>query len=294
MSIFLSYRRLDSELVVGPMYDRLVAHFSVERVFRDLDSLPIGRPFPQVLTEALSRSEVALIIIGPNWTSITDSQGKRRLDDPRDFVRLEVEKSLKAGFPVIPVLINRASMPKADELPKSLRPLVFHNGVQIRPDPDFHRDMDRLITKLAALVSSRSEKQASLNATVPVNQGSATPNIIINRESVDFLVRHGTHVNSSKAARLAKLARRIRSSSEKAGYVVKRYDLHFEIVDARFFYTMISDLISNEIIDIVAQEFELAGLSPPEWRPVRTPYSHGMGGGNVLIDLGNELLEEDG
>ncbi len=149
MGIFLSYRRADSELVVGPIYDRLTSRFSCDRVFRDLDSLPMGKPFQQAVEAAIANSSVALVIIGPTWVSITDSQGRRRLDDPTDFVRLEVEKALGAGFPVVPVLVNRAIMPKAEDLPESLRPLVSLHGLQVRPDPDFHRDMDRLISKVS-------------------------------------------------------------------------------------------------------------------------------------------------
>lgn len=152
MAIFLSYRRADSELVVGPIYDRLAAHFSGERVFRDLDSLPIGKPFPDALAEALVTARIALIVIGPTWVSTKGADGQRRLDDPADYVRLEVEKVLNAGIPVVPVLVNRASMPNADELPASLQGLVFRQGLQVRPDPDFHGDVSRLVNKLHELL----------------------------------------------------------------------------------------------------------------------------------------------
>ena len=154
MAIFISYRRVDSELVVGPIYDRLISHFPADRVFRDLDSLPIGRPFPQALEEAVAKAKVALIIIGPTWTSIKDRADRRRIDDPADFVRLEVEGALAAGIPVVPVLVRRASMPDPVDLPESIRPLVTLHWVQVRPDPDFHRDMDRLIARLQPLLGS--------------------------------------------------------------------------------------------------------------------------------------------
>jgi hypothetical protein len=160
MDIFLSYRRADSELIVGPMYDRLIKQFRKDRVFRDLDSLPIGKPFPQALEKAVAEADVALIVIGPTWASIADPEGRRRLDNPADFVRLEVEKALAAGFPVVPVLVNRATMPNVDDLPESLRPLIFLTGSQVRPDPDFHRDMDSLIDKLSALLDVKGTKSA--------------------------------------------------------------------------------------------------------------------------------------
>ncbi len=144
-------------MAVGRMYDRLIKHFSIDKVFRDLDSLPIGKPFPQALEEAVANAKVALIIIGSSWASITDANGEQRLGNPTDFVRLEVEKALAASLPVVPVLVNRATMPSAVDLPESLRPLVLHHGVEVRPDPDFHSDMERLIGKLSAILIEPNE-----------------------------------------------------------------------------------------------------------------------------------------
>ncbi len=152
MSIFLSYRRADSQEVVGRLYDRLVQHFAKGQVFRDLDSLQVGKPFPIALDEALKASKVALIIIGPNWVTIRDANARRRLDDPADFVRREVENALSSGIAVVPVLVSNASMPLQAELPASLTPLLFRHGVSVRPDPDFHKDASSLIEKLIQIV----------------------------------------------------------------------------------------------------------------------------------------------
>lgn len=160
MGIFLSYRRADSELVVGPIYDKLILHFPIDRVFRDLDSLPIGRSFPQALDEAIANARVALIVIGPMWASIAGPDGRPRLHNPADFVRIEVEKALAAGFPVVPVFVNRARIPNAEELPESLGPLLSHQGVEVRPDPDFHRDMDRLVSKLSSMLEQSSHPRS--------------------------------------------------------------------------------------------------------------------------------------
>lgn len=157
-ALFISYRRSDSQEVVGRMYDRLRSHFPVDRIFRDLDSIPLGKPFPQVIREAIGNSQVALVIIGPKWATITGSDGHRLLDDPADFVRIEVEGALCSGVPVVPVLVSGASMPLAKELPASLQPLVYLQGMQIRSDPDFHRDMDRLIGKVSRLYKGDNEK----------------------------------------------------------------------------------------------------------------------------------------
>jgi hypothetical protein len=152
MVLFLSYRRADSRDIVGRIYDRLITHFPIEAIFRDLDSLLIGRPFPTALDEAVSKARAALVVIGPNWLSITDSTGRRRLDDPEDFVRREVLQALAAGIIVVPVLVLGAAMPSEQELPESLRPLVFHHAASVRSDPDFHSDMDRLIGGLARVL----------------------------------------------------------------------------------------------------------------------------------------------
>lgn len=77
-------------------------------------------------------------------------KGKSRLADPADFVRLEIEAALKRQIPVIPVLVEGASIPPVDRLPTSLQGLSYRNGIVVRPDPDFHRDMDRLIEHLRA------------------------------------------------------------------------------------------------------------------------------------------------
>jgi tetratricopeptide (TPR) repeat protein len=151
-AIFLSYRRTDSQEVVGRMYDRLIAGFPGATLFRDLDSIPLGRPFPDALREALSRAAVTLVVIGPHWVSVTNAQGLRRLDDPTDYVRLEVETALASGRPVVPVLVSGAAMPRREDLPPSITPLRERQGVVVRPDPDFHRDMDRLIRHLAQLL----------------------------------------------------------------------------------------------------------------------------------------------
>ncbi len=147
-TVFISYRRDDSQDVVGRIYDRLVTVFLQEQVIRDIDSLTIGQPFPDALNDAVERSDIVLVIIGKHWLNVSDSSGARRLDDSSDFVRMEIEQALAAGKHVVPVLVSNTSMPLAKDLPESIRSLVNQHGIQIRPDPDFHGDMDRLIRQL--------------------------------------------------------------------------------------------------------------------------------------------------
>lgn len=142
--VFVSYRRDDSIGLAGRIYDRLATHFGRDAVFMDVDAIPFGVDFRQYLNDAVSRCNVLLAVIGEDWLTISRA-GKRRLDDPKDFVRIEVEAALQRGIPVVPVLIEPASMPQEDELPETLRELAYRNAANIDPGRDFHSHVDRLI-----------------------------------------------------------------------------------------------------------------------------------------------------
>ncbi len=148
IQIFISYRRRDSADVTGRIYDRLVDRFGPDRVFKDVDSIPMGADFRKLLDQMVARCNAFLAVIGPEWSDTHRPDGERRLDDERDFVRIEIESALARKIPVIPLLVRGAEVPSEDQLPPSIRELIFRNGMPIRPDPDFHRDMDRLITSL--------------------------------------------------------------------------------------------------------------------------------------------------
>ena len=142
-TIFVSYRRHDSSDVTGRIYDRLTQHFGKQSVFKDVDSIPLGVDFRQHLSDSVSQCDVLLAVIGRQWAA--GSAGRPGLDDARDFVRIEVEAALQRNIPVVPVLVQGASVPGEEELPETLRSLAYRNGIAVRPDPDFHQDMDRLI-----------------------------------------------------------------------------------------------------------------------------------------------------
>ncbi|MGB8701212.1 MAG: SUMF1/EgtB/PvdO family nonheme iron enzyme [Thermosynechococcaceae cyanobacterium] len=144
-SIFISYRWVDSSDVTGRIYDRLVAAFDRNSVFKDVDSIPFGVDFRDHLDQAVSQCQVCLVVVGRTWLEATDEGGRRRLDSTQDFVRIEIESALKRNIPVIPVLVGGAEMPGPEQLPPSLEALAYRKCAQVRSDPDFHRDMDRLI-----------------------------------------------------------------------------------------------------------------------------------------------------
>ncbi|MGH6622879.1 MAG: toll/interleukin-1 receptor domain-containing protein, partial [Burkholderiaceae bacterium] len=148
-SIFISYRRQDSADVTGRIYDRLIQRFNRQQIFKDVDSIPLGVDFRSHLGNVVGRCDLLLAVIGPQWLAVVGPNG-RRLDDPSDFVRIEIEAALARNIPVIPVLVGGAELPAERELPASLAALTYRNGMAVRPDPDFHRDMDRLITGLEA------------------------------------------------------------------------------------------------------------------------------------------------
>jgi hypothetical protein len=151
-NIFISYRRVDSADITGRIYDRLIGKFGRGPVFKDVDSIPLGIDFKEYLDMKVGECSVLLAVIGDRWLEAGDSSGKRRLDDPADFVRIELESALERNIPVIPLLVRGAQMPSEGNLPPSLRKLAYRNGIPIRSDPDFHRDMDRLIKALEGYV----------------------------------------------------------------------------------------------------------------------------------------------
>ena len=155
--ILISYRREDSADVTGRIYDRLIQQFGRESVFKDVDSIPLGVDFRIYLDEQVAKCEVFLAVIGRDWMKNLGSTGKTRLDDPRDFVRIEIESALKRQIPVIPVLVSGATIPLAERLPASLQDLAYRQGIEVRRDPDFHRDMDRLIEHLKQKIQGLTE-----------------------------------------------------------------------------------------------------------------------------------------
>jgi formylglycine-generating enzyme required for sulfatase activity len=157
--ILISYRREDSADVTGRIYDRLVEQFGREEVFVDVESMPFGVDFRTYLDELVAKCDVFLAVIGPDWKGMTDGQSKTRIEDPKDFVRIEIESALKRAIPLIPVLVRGASIPPAEQLPKSIQELPYRHGLAIRSGRDFHRDMDLLIAHLTQPVRGLGEPQ---------------------------------------------------------------------------------------------------------------------------------------
>jgi TIR domain len=142
--VFISYRRDDSAGQAGRIQDRLEREFGRDLLFMDVDAIPLGMNFVKVLHEEVAKCGVLLAVIGPNWLELRDEAGNRRLDNPNDFVRIEIAAALQPDIPVIPILLDGARVPKAAQLPKDLEELALRNGLDVR-HASFHSDMDKLI-----------------------------------------------------------------------------------------------------------------------------------------------------
>src|SRR5215831_2995502 len=128
--IFISYRRDDAAGYAGRLYDRLAAHFGTDRVFMDVQGIEPGVDFVEAIERALRSCEILIVLIGKDWLA-ADTGGRRRLDDPTDFVRLETATALTRGIRVVPVLVEGVPMPRAEQLPPDLLPLVRRQAVEL-------------------------------------------------------------------------------------------------------------------------------------------------------------------
>jgi TIR domain len=125
----------------------------------DIDAIPVGLDFREHIQETLDRCDILLAVIGPRWAG-TQEDGQPRIADEADWVRLEIEAALAKKIPVIPALIDRSRMPKATELPESLRPFAFRQAADIDSSRDFHAHMDRLIRSMDGLLARKVEAPA--------------------------------------------------------------------------------------------------------------------------------------
>jgi hypothetical protein len=167
-AIFISYRRDDSEGEAGRLYDDLVRVFGDASVFMDVAGIEPGTDFRTAIDSNVGSCGVLLAVIGPIWTKVTNVSGIRRLDDPDDFVRLEIASALARGVPVIPVLVHDAKMPHPAELPDNLKDLAFRNNVELT-HARWNSDVTTLIGPLRQYVRSTPVMdQQPVHATIPV------------------------------------------------------------------------------------------------------------------------------
>jgi ketosteroid isomerase-like protein len=176
--IAISYRREDSTPVAGRLHDRLRAEFGKENVFMDFDSIPYGVDFREHIKRTLERADVVVAVVGPGWLGV-QKEASRRIDDPSDFVRLEIAGALQRGIPVIPILVDDTPMPKSDMLPPDMQTFAFRNALILDTGIDFHHHADRLVTGIRQLLENAAAKTAitpsERKATEAVERTEAPP-----------------------------------------------------------------------------------------------------------------------
>jgi len=145
--IYLSFRRMDAVAYAGRLFDHLSRHFGPDSVFMDIGSIASGQDFAQVIESALNACDVVLVLIGKNWASCTDQDDHRRLDDPNDWVRIEVAAALHRNILVVPVLVDGARIPDPTSLPEELRPLCRRHACELT-DPRWAFDVGELVKDL--------------------------------------------------------------------------------------------------------------------------------------------------
>lgn len=149
--IFISYRRADAAGDAGRLSDHVQKRFGADRVFLDIDTIEPGTDFVKVLHQSLEETAVMLVVIGPRWTSVQADDGSRRIDAADDFVRMEVEAALRRDIPVVPVLVQGATVPRPEDLPPSLAGLSKRQAAAL-DHAEFHDDAERLCDRIARVV----------------------------------------------------------------------------------------------------------------------------------------------
>ncbi|MBA3613505.1 MAG: SUMF1/EgtB/PvdO family nonheme iron enzyme [Nitrospirales bacterium] len=145
--IFISYRREDSIAYAGRLSDLLIERFGEDRIFMGIDTMKVGLDFVEQNENAIQSCDVLIAVIGKTWVNIQDEEGKRRLDNPEDLVRVEIPAALERNIPVVPLLVGGAGMPKASELPDAIAKLARRQAMKMS-DERFRADATRLIDQI--------------------------------------------------------------------------------------------------------------------------------------------------
>lgn len=182
--VFISYRREDSSYIAGRLHDRLAAALGPERIFRDVDAMKPGVDFTERIGDAVGSCEALLAIIGNDWLSARSAHGGRRIDEPEDWVRLEIAAALTRGILVVPVLVENARMPTEAELPDDLRPLARRNAMDLT-DRRWREDTENLLEIVREAMPSEPETAPAVApppaADVPARVTPRRPPAVLRR-----------------------------------------------------------------------------------------------------------------
>lgn len=162
-AIFLSYRRAETRHLAGRLADRLADRLESTQVFMDVDTIAPGADFAAVIAQEVASCDVLIALIGPTWSTVVDGRGRRRLDDPDDFVVLEIRTALVHGIHVIPVLVDGAVMPNRYDLPEGLQDLARRHSVRLDHET-FRSDVAALLDAIDRILPVRAQEDAELTA----------------------------------------------------------------------------------------------------------------------------------
>jgi hypothetical protein len=158
--VFISYRREDTGDAAAHLRHSLGRTLGPEKIFRDMDTIQPGQNFETVIQQALRSTSVCLVLIGPSWLTLKDDKGRRRLDVPSDFVRIEVETALRLGVEVIPLLVDGAKTPPRNQLPESIRKLASINAYEL----PWISGITKLATRIEQIERGREAREAAERA----------------------------------------------------------------------------------------------------------------------------------
>ncbi len=225
--VFISYRRDDSKYQARDVYRALSAVLPHGHVFMDVDSIPPGANFKKILEGWVEQCDILLALIGPEWIGAIDTMtGLRRLDNPSDFVRIEIAKALARDIPVVPIVLDRAPMPRADELPENLKELVDRHA-EFLEYRTFDTDVQRLIQKLGLVTRGTQATAPPPAAPRGLSSGDVFRDIDIGPEMV--VVPAGEFVMGSNDADDEKPPHKVTIAKP---FAVGRYPITFDEWDA--------------------------------------------------------------
>jgi hypothetical protein len=275
--IFISYRRQESSYVAGRLYDRLADRFGADQVFIDVDTIEPGIDFTEAITHAVETCDMLLAIIGTGWLTAAGESGHRRLDDPDDIVRLEIEAALSRNVRLIPVLVEDAAMPKRQDLPPSLASLARRNAFTVR-HASFRYDAERLITSIEGVIGLRgrgqTEEAGTQQAPSPAPEDSAGKQQTWRLEQIDQ--RRGTTTF------------RLSSEAEQHFVTIRLTTLAFESIeiDGKIVARAVNIVTSLPLSDLGAELGQLAILDIS-----RGPKSYSIR--SLDVKVGDQVLRWD-
>jgi hypothetical protein len=272
-TIFISYRRDDSEGQTGRLFDDLVEHFGKDSVFIDVAGIDKGRDFRKIIERYISSCQVVLVVIGKNWMESRDEHGQRRIDKEGDYVRYETSVALSRDIPVIPVLISNTPMPRADQLPPSISELAFRNGVELS-HTRWASDVKLLINALSPYIDEQPTQE-------PINSSDRLPwiwKILATASVIGIAVLLGAIYSIHRSKAQPVLAQVAATAPQAGAEIVTKPPIGFQIQE------------STPVIADLAQK-PVKYISPPNSMPMPSASSN-LQIGNGTASVANKPTPE--